>query len=113
MLIKSEKNKYGIYVKIVVLLFVTLYFSYYLLKGEKGILSLLEKRKTLEGIQNNYNEVKLEKMDIENQVHFLNDKTMDLDLIDELARKNLGFIKEGEIVVFDKEEENSAKETDK
>lgn len=104
MLIKSEKNKYGIYIKIVVLLFVTLYFSYYLLRGEKGILSLLEKRKNLENLHSNYNEVKLEKIDIENQVHFLNDKTMDLDLIDELARKNLGFIKEGEIVVFDKED---------
>lgn len=104
------KNKYGIYIKIVVLLFVTLYFSYYLLKGEKGILSLLEKRKNLEKLHSDYNEVKLEKMDIEHQVQFLSDKTIDLDLIDELARKNLGFIKEGEIVVFDKEE-SSTKET--
>jgi cell division protein FtsB len=94
------KNKY-FYLQLAIILFLIGYFSYHLISGSKEINSLVKKEKELDELQTKYQGIKLEKLELETKIEDLNENNPNLDLIDELARKNLGFIKKGESVIFE------------
>ena len=94
------KNKLYLFLSFIFTFFVFLYLIYFLINGQRGILSYIK----LKNINSKY----LNELHIFNkQNDFLIDRiarlqpnSIDLDYLDEKLRKNTGFIKNNEIVVI-------------
>jgi len=75
------------------------YFSYSAIQGPYGMLTLF-KVETNEGqLQLQLDALKQERAIAENRAYRLSDEYLDLDLLDEQARKVLGYIRGDEIIV--------------
>jgi cell division protein FtsB len=97
-------KNFGITKQIFVTFFVCcgafIYFSFYVIFGDKGILKYYELRKNLheKDIVKNSLESKMQYR--QNLVNGMNLKSLDLDLLDEQARKNLGYAGKNEVVIY-------------
>jgi len=93
-----RKKKVATITLLAVLVF---YLAYNILSGDRGVLSLFkltEQHKTL------HKEVKIleeEKRILQSKVNRLKPESLDLDLLEEQARKNLGYAKKGETVYIE------------
>jgi cell division protein FtsB len=95
-----------IFIAAVIAAVMVLYFLFYTLFGGKGVVKyfqlkhrLQEKELIQEGLQN--------KMHIkENMVKGMSVDSLDLDLLDEEARKDLGYAGKDEIVIYDEKDKN-------
>jgi len=90
-----------IFITAAITLAAVLYFIYYALFGGKGLVKYFEIKKVLhqkelmqEGLEN-----KMENK--QNMVNGMSVESLDLDLLDEEARKNLGYAGKEEIVIYD------------
>ena len=85
--------------------FFFLYFFFNLLDGERGLISYFEKKKILEELNNQKNELthKINNLDIKNSL--LTDN-LDLDYIETLIRQKFLFGKNGETLYIIKKNEN-------
>ncbi len=81
------------------------YFSYHAINGEKGLLTMLKLSKTLEKIEAENAVIKEEREALELKVSKLYPESLDPDLLDEQARRILGYSKPGEIVYIIPEKE--------
>lgn len=80
-----------------------LYFTFYTIFGDKGIIKYFELRKILEERDLVKSSLQNKVQNKQNLVNGMNLKSLDLDLLDEQARKNLGYAGKNEVVIFDKE----------
>lgn len=92
-----------IFVNFVILL-VLGYFIFHAVYGQRGILSYFKMSKNLESSIEELENLKSERLSIEHKVNLLKSGSLDLDALDEEARKILGYAKENEVVVPVKEE---------
>ena len=85
--------------------FLTLYFSFNLVSGERGLFSYKEKRELLYNLKNEELNLisKIEDMDHKNSLLSTN---LDLDYIETLIRERFLFGKEGETIYIIKNDEN-------
>jgi cell division protein FtsB len=83
-----------------------LYFTFYTIFGDKGIIKYFELRKVLQERDMVKSTLYNKMQNKQNLVNGMNQKSLDLDLLDEQARKNLGYAGKNEVVIFDKEGEN-------
>ena len=85
--------------------FFFLYFFFNLLDGERGLISYFEKKKILEELKNQKNELthKINNLEIKNSL--LTDN-LDLDYIETLIRQKFLFGKNGETLYIIKKNEN-------
>ena len=75
------------------------YFSYSAIQGPYGVLSLYKIETKEARLQVKLDGLVAERMAAENRAHRLSDEYLDLDLLDEQARKVLGLIRGDEIIV--------------
>ena len=75
------------------------YFSYSAIQGPYGVLSLYKIETKEVRLQARLDGLVAERMAAQNRTHRLSDKYLDLDLLDEQARKVLGLIRGDEIIV--------------
>jgi cell division protein FtsB len=101
-----------IFIATAITIAVVLYFIFYALFGGKGLVQyfqikneLQEKELVKEGLEN-----KMENK--QNMVNGMSVDSLDLDLLDEEARKNLGYAGKEEIVIYD-EKDKAEKEEEK
>lgn len=76
------------------------YFTYHAISGERGLLAMIELNQKVEQSKKQLDSVLSEKVTIEHKVKLLSDASIDLDMLDEQARRHLGYAKEGEIVLI-------------
>ncbi len=80
------------------LLFVLLmYFIFHAIAGNRGMLAYLRLHNNIESIAKEADTLKAERIELEHKVNLLK-SSIDLDMLDEQARKVLGLAKEGENV---------------
>ncbi len=98
-----------IFITVAITTAAVLYFTYYALFGDKGLVRYFEIKKELrqkelvkDGLEN-----KMENK--QNMVDGMSVESLDLDLLDKEARKNLGYAGKGEIVIYDEKEEEETK----
>ena len=86
-------------------LFLTLYFSFNFVSGERGLFSYIEKKELLSNLKNKELTLisKIEDMDHKNSLLSTN---LDLDYIETLIRERFLFGKEGETIYIIKNNEN-------
>ena len=88
---------------IVLLMALCSYFSYFAVKGDRGLLrymSLQDKVAEAEQINKNYENQRLE---WEQKVKLLSSNSLDLDLLDERARTVLNMIGQDEFIIIDED----------
>jgi len=78
-----------------------LYFTFYTIFGDKGIIKYFELKKILQERDLVKNTLYNKMQNKQNLVNGMNPKSLDLDLLDEQARRNLGYAGKNEVVIFD------------
>lgn len=76
------------------------YFGFHAISGDRGLLALAQLTKEVEVAQGELDRVRAERLHLEHRVSLLKDESLDIDLLDEQARKVLGFGLEGERVLL-------------
>ena len=76
------------------------YLAFHALNGERGIYALLKQSRNLEVSQQELLRLVAERKALENNVMLLGNESLDLDLLDEQARRILGKVNQDEIVVI-------------
>ena len=88
------------FVKPMLLLTLVFYFVFHLLSGERGMLALLKQQNRLESVQSELKLVAGQKDELSRRVKLLSSNSLDLDMLDEQARKQLGYTAPDEVVIL-------------
>ena len=94
------KNKIIIYLSFLITFFIFIYLVYFIINGQRGLLQYLYITKQVQ----EHNQT-LANLNAENKYYIdrtkrLQTNSIDLDFLDELARKKLGLIDKNEIVII-------------
>ncbi|MBQ4874595.1 MAG: septum formation initiator family protein [Rickettsiaceae bacterium H1] len=76
------------------------YFSIEVLMGPKGLVNLIRLNKEVSSSSLELSELVAYKNKIEKKIKGLNEKSLDLDLLDEHVRRVLGYADRNEIVIY-------------
>ncbi|MGD9638986.1 MAG: septum formation initiator family protein [Alphaproteobacteria bacterium] len=77
------------------------YFGYHAVSGDRGLFRWLALRQDLAQTQRIATNVSKEKQDLEKKVAHLSPESLDLDMLDECARKILNLRGENELVIIE------------
>lgn len=81
----------------------TFYFLFYTIFGNRGVLDYFSIKAELKEKNLVKNQLSAKIEDKKNLVNRMENQSLDVDLLDEQVRKNLGYAKSNEVIVFDKE----------
>jgi len=96
----SKNNFFSIstaFFTLFILLF-AVYFSYHIFNGDRGLLALMQLKKKVDEAHMQLDITKAERLKLEHDVRLMSDDSLDLDMLDEQARKLLGFANQKETV---------------
>lgn len=82
-------------------LFAMFYFCYHLVSGDKGALAMIQLQQRIESSEIELARVSQERHLLEDKVSRLSANNLDLDLLDEQARRILGYAQKDEIVYYE------------
>lgn len=82
------------------LAFMFFYFAFHLITGERGLFAYVQLKGELMEASNKASAVHEAKMDLANKVSGLRSETLNLDLLEEVARRDLGYSRKDELVYF-------------
>ena len=77
------------------------YFSYHMVQGDHGLLSLLQLRAKVEQAQTVHTALRVEREQMEARVALLRPDNLDPDMLEERARVMLNFAHPNEIVILE------------
>jgi len=97
----SPKFKLGTIIKITAVLIIFGYVIFHIVYGDRGVISLLQYNKKFEKTLSELESAKIERQKLQNKVQLLKTDSIDVDLLEEQAKKNLSITKENEVVVDD------------
>ena len=90
----------GILMFFVVLFF---YFAFYTINGERGLRRYLHLRQEIEYAEQVAEKYNQEKIQLEEKIKLMSSTSLDLDMLDERARKVLNLVKQDEFIILDEE----------
>jgi cell division protein FtsB len=67
-----------------------IYFVFHSIYGEKGLISYIRLNGKLQKSITNFEDLRMERLDIEHKVKLLRSESLDPDMLDEYVRRNLG-----------------------
>jgi cell division protein FtsB len=79
------------------------YFSYHMLSGGRGMLAYFKLSSQISSMQAELELVRMERLNLEHSANLLKSESLDLDLLEEQAKKILGYARPQEIVLIDDE----------
>jgi cell division protein FtsB len=88
-----------VFIKIFIIISLSLYFFYYCVYGKFGLLQLSKIKKNALVQELTKNKVLLKVKEKEQSIKSLRPESLDLDFLDEKIRESVGFIKKNEIVI--------------
>ena len=83
------------------LAFVFFYFAFHLVTGERGLLAYVRLKTEMANKTEQSQLIQEQKIELSNRVTGMRDGSLDIDLLEEIARKDLGYSRKGEVVMFD------------
>ena len=88
-----QKNRYKLQSGLVTIIIVSciFYFLYHVISGNRGLLALIETREQNEKKQAQLTKLVKQKKELEKKVGLLSNSSLDLDMLDEQIRANLGY----------------------
>jgi len=94
------KNKIILYLSFLTTFFIFIYLLYFLINGQRGLLKYLYLNNQAIKYNQTLVNLKAENNYYIDRIKRLKPNTVDLDFLDEQARKNLGLIDKNEIVII-------------
>ena len=94
------KNKIILYLSFLITFFIFIYLVYFLINGQRGLLKFLYLTKQAQGYDSTLANLQNDNNYYEDRTMRLKPNTLDLDYLDEQARKKLGLIDKNEIVII-------------
>ena len=79
--------------------FLSAYFAFSAIQGNHGIFKRIQAEAQVEELQKHLNVLEIQLAKMENKTRRLSDNFLDLDLLDERARKVLGMARADEIII--------------
>jgi cell division protein FtsB len=76
------------------------YFSFHLISGERGLLAYAKLKSEIDAKEQLKVKMQTEKETLANRVVGMRSENLDLDLLEEVARKDLGYSKKDEVIYF-------------
>lgn len=83
------------------LISLSFYIVYHLISGDRGFLSLFRLSKQYQILSQEIKTLEQQKQHLEKKVYMLKPESLNLDLLDEQVRRNLGYCKKGETVYIE------------
>tara|TARA_A100001037_G_C14730883_1_gene448752 strand:- start:217 stop:531 length:315 start_codon:yes stop_codon:yes gene_type:complete len=94
------KNKLILYFSFLITFFISIYLIYFLIYGQRGMLTYFYLKNQNLQYQQSLNDLKAKNVYIEDRIRRLQPNTVDLDFLDEQVRKKLGLVDKKEIVII-------------
>ena len=94
------KNRLILYFSFLITFFIFLYLVYFLIYGQRGLLQYFYLSKQNQEYNEKLSQLTSENQYLSNRIKKLQPNTVDLDFLDEQARKKLGLIDKNEIVII-------------
>ncbi len=94
------KNKIVLYLSFLITFFIFIYLVYFFVNGQRGLLKYFYLTKQAEEYNHTLANLKAENDYYIDRTKRLQPNTVDLDFLDEQARKKLGLINKNEIVII-------------
>ena len=94
------KNRIILYFSFLVTFFIFLYLVYFLVYGQRGLLKYFYLVKQNQEYNSTLAHLTSENQSLSNRIEKLQPNTVDLDFLDEQARKKLGLFDKKEIVII-------------
>ena len=94
------KNRIILYFSFLITFFIFLYLVYFLVYGQRGLLQYFYLSKQKQEYNERLSQLTSENQYLSNRIKKLQPNTVDLDFLDEQARKKLGLIDKNEIVII-------------
>ena len=94
------KNKIILYLSFLITFFIFIYLVYFLINGQRGLLKYFYLKKQAQEYNNTLANLKTENNYYLDRTKRLKPNSLDLDYLDEQARKKLGLIDKNEIVII-------------
>ena len=98
----NHKLKLGAIIKVAGIILVFGYVIFHIVYGDRGIISFLQYNKKYKNTLSELELVRLERQKLQSKVGLMKTDSIDLDMLDEQAKKSLSLTKENEIIVNDK-----------
>lgn len=89
----------------IIVILLLLYFIYHTVNGKRGWIAYLNLSQSIQNKKEMLYELSKERQLIENKIKLLYPETLDIDLLDELARRELGLIEPSEQCIILKKPE--------
>ena len=86
---------------LIAVFFIFIYFSFYTINGERGLLRYMYLSKEIKYAQSVADQYSTEKKQLEQKVRLLSSHSLDLDLLEERTRMVLNFAADDEFVILD------------
>ena len=93
------KNKVYLFLSLLISFFIFLYLVYFLINGDRGIISYYKIKNERIELQNNLLMLEKKNNFFIDKIERLQTNTIDLDYLDEQFRKNTGFTDKNEILL--------------
>ncbi|MBD1147686.1 septum formation initiator family protein [Pelagibacterales bacterium SAG-MED31] len=94
------KNKIILYLSFLITFFIFIYLVYFLINGQRGLLKYINLKTEFQELNQTLANLKSENSYYLDRTKRLQPNTVDLDFLDEQARKKLGLIDKNEIVII-------------
>ena len=94
------QNKFKNSLWLIVVFLVFIYFSFYTVNGERGLLRYMYLSKEIKYARQVAEQYNAEKRELEQKVRLLSSNSLDLDLLEERARIVLNFAADDEFVIL-------------
>lgn len=80
--------------------FILFYLGFHTLSGERGVVALFKETKKLEALTAELSATRAERVTLEKRIKLMSNSSLDLDMLDEQAKKVLGYAGKDEVVLF-------------
>ena len=89
-----------IYLPVVVFTATVLYFTFHIVTGERGLLAYVALQRELSEANVILADLQTDRLELERDVALLYDTPIDLDMLEERARVELGYVREDEMILL-------------
>lgn len=100
MVIKAGMLNLSKIFKVSLIFSVLLYMGYNIFYGNRGVIALIQYDNKYTKVLEELEEAKSERLLLEHKVKLLKSSSLDLDMLEETAKKKLSLIKKDEIMVY-------------
>jgi cell division protein FtsB len=94
------KNKLYLFLLFLISLFIFIYLFYFLLDGERGLISFFKIKNMNSEYEINFNKLIMKNDKLTDRINRLKTNSIDLDFLDEKVREKTGFLDNNELVII-------------